>query len=145
MLCMKQKKWYIIVIQSNYSRTSSNWVERRKCHYFNYVNFPFQMRPKSRKSNESDASSKLLSTSMKPQTKSRSSESLGKSIDASGKRSPLAHHLLNTTRTRSVRLRRAPGSEESLGQTSQRRFTRQGAKANLFSGTSQVTSQPKYQ
>ena len=100
------------------------------------------MRPKSRKSNESDVSSKRLSTNMKPQTKSRSSESLGKSIDASGKRSPLAHHVLNTTRN--VRLRRAPGSEESLGQTSQGRFTRQRAKANLFSGTSQVKNQPKY-
>ena len=99
------------------------------------------MRPKSRKSNESDdVSSKRLSTNMKPQTKSRSSESLGKSIDASGKRSPLAHHLLNTTRN--VRLRRAPGSEESLGQTSQGRFTRQRAKANLFAGTSQVKINP---
>ena len=101
------------------------------------------MRPKSRKSNESDVSSKRLSTNMKPQTKSRSSESLGKSIDASGKRSPLAHHLLNSTRN--VRLRRAPGSEESLGQTSQGKFTRQRVKANLFSGTSQVNNQPKYQ
>ena len=95
------------------------------------------MRPKSRKSIEQDAaSSKRLSTNMKPQSKSRSNESLGKSTDASGKRSPLA--LLNTTR--SVRLRRAPGSQESLKDTSpsQGRLTRQRAKAKLFAGTSQV-------
>ena len=99
------------------------------------ISFSFQMRPKSRKSIEQDAaSSKRLSTNMKPQTKSRSNESLGKSIDASSKRSPLA--LLNTTR--SVRLRRAPGSEESLKDANQGRLTRQRAKAKLFAGASQV-------
>ena len=105
--------------------------------------FFFQMRPKSRKSIEHDAaSSKRLSTNMKPQSKSRSNESLGKSIDASGKRSPLA--LLNTTR--SVRLRRAPGSEESLKDASQGRLTRQRAmaKGKLFAGTSQVKHDVKF-
>ena len=98
------------------------------------------MRPKSRKSREPDvASSKRLSTNMKPQSKSRSSESLGKPIDSSGKISPLAKHLLNATR--SIRPKRALGSEDSQGDTSQARVTRArpGARATLFAGSSQVT------
>ena len=102
----------------------------------------FQMRPKSRKSKELDvASSKRLSTNMKPQSKSRSSESLGKPVDSSssGKISPLANHLLNATR--SIRPNRGLGSKDSLGDTSQGRYTRtrSRARATLFTGSSQVS------
>ena len=77
------------------------------------------MKPQSQKSPGCDpGSNKKLSTKMKPQLRTRSSESLGPSLGQPGRRSPVADHLLATSRD---------------GQ--RKRFTRQNAAVNLFGNT----------
>ena len=88
------------------------------------------MRPQSQKSPCDPGSTKKLSTKMKPQLRTRSSESLGPSLGQPGRRSPVADHLLATSRD---------------GQ--RKRFTRQNAAVNLFGNTEEfkVTASTQFE